>query len=116
MSNEEIAACFYDPFENDEGTMQDHLTSITRLMKSKTVELENLYGSIDQRTIMLQSLAVDMGELNKELASKTKIRDDVAAAIARHQKADEIHIEIDVLQSSPQGAKQLQQRYFKLMQ
>ena len=101
MSTEEIAACFYDPFESDEATMLDHLTMITRLMKLKTEELDNLYGSIDQRKIMLQSLAVDMGELRKELASKTKIRDQVSAAIAKYQKADEIHIEIDVLQNSP---------------
>ena len=57
-----------------------------------------------------------MADLRKQIEYKTQLRDRTTGEIDKLQKVDEMHIEIDVLQNTPQGIRELQERYYKLLQ
>jgi hypothetical protein len=79
------------------------LASVERLSISKIDELNKLYLQIDERTKVLQGLAIDLGSVKKEIEGKTQLRDRTQKEIDKFQKVDEMQIEIDILQQSPAG-------------
>lgn len=63
----------------------------------------------------MQNLGVDLATLRKQVADTEAEKQRVLSEITQLQKCDEIHIQIDVLQSSPEGVIQLKQRYNRLL-
>ena len=51
----------------------------------------------------MQNLGVDLATLRKQVADTEAEKQRVLSEITQLQKCDEIHIQIDVLQSSPEG-------------
>ena len=92
------------------------MAEIEGISLKKIDELNDLYQSVDSRTKVLQSLAIDLGQVRKEIQVKTDIRDRTIAEIEKLQKVDEMQIEIDVLQQSEHGIYLLKERYVKLTQ
>lgn len=68
----------------------------------------------DKRTEQLSELAVDLAQLRSLKESETAKTDRVRDRVQRLQNVDELHIEIDVLSTSPNGIHQLKERLQKI--
>ena len=73
------------------------------MTNNKIVELNEIYNSVDQRKKILAELAVDYVMVKKQIEQKMIAKDKLEIELTKMQKVNEIHIEIDVLQSSKEG-------------
>lgn len=81
----------------------------------KIPELDEIYNSVDQRQKILAELGVDYVNLKKQIEIKQRTKEGYEKQLTQYQKVNEIHIEIDILQQSPQGVQQLKERYLRIL-
>lgn len=101
LGNNQIKKYYYDPFVTEESVVQMNLKKIEEMTAYKIPELNEIYNSIDQRQKVLKDLAIDVVEARREIDEKNKRKEKLAAELKSLQKVEEIHIEIDVLQTTP---------------
>ena len=111
----EIRQCSYDPFVDDPAVIDGKLQVINELLPQKQKELEQFYKHVDTKNQQMQSLGVDLAALRQQVVEAEKVKLRLMSEIKQLQKCDEIHIQIDVLQSSADGVRQLKMRYNRLL-
>ena len=72
LGNQQIQDNYYDPFETDPDEIDKKLQQVHWMTEMKMEELSVLYQQIDQRTSMLQGLAVDIGQVRNEIKKKNE--------------------------------------------
>ena len=87
----------------NEATIAKNVRQIEVMTSNKISELNEIYVSVDQRKKILQALAVDFVEIQNQLKVKEAQKERIERELKSYQKVNEIHIEIDILQSTPEG-------------
>lgn len=69
----------------------------------------------DKRIEAMRSLAIDLAMLRKSKEEMDKTNQKLLHELNKRQNVDDIHIQIDVLSTTPQGVAQLKEKYAKLI-
>ena len=111
----EIEKVYYDPFETDEGEVSVKLAKVEQLVAKKQMEVDVVMGEMDKRVDAMRSLAIDLAMLRKSKEEMEETNQKLLYELNKRQNVDDIHIQIDVLSTTPQGVLQLKEKYAKLI-
>ena len=111
----EIEKVYYDPFETEEGEVSVKLSKVEQLVSKKQMELEEVMKQMDKRVDAMRSLAIDLAMLRKSKETMDDTNQKLLYELNKRQNVDDIHIQIDVLSTTPQGVLQLKEKYAKLI-
>ena len=111
----EIEKVYYDPFEGSEDNIHTNLAKVEDLVFKKQSELDEVMIDQDKRTDAMRSLAIDLAMLRKSKEEMEKTNQKLLHELHTRQNVDDVHIQIDVLSTTPQGVAQLKEKYAKLI-
>jgi len=111
----EIEKVYYDPFEADEDKVSTKLTKIETLVSKKQKDLDQVMNDQDKRIEAMRSLAIDLAMLRRSKEEMDKTNQKLLSELHKRQNVDDVHIQIDVLSTTPQGVAQLKEKYAKLI-
>lgn len=109
----EIEKVYYDPFQTED--IEVKLAKVEELVAKKQAELDEVMIDMDKRTDAMRSLAIDLSMLRKSKEDMTSTNEKLLHELEKRQNVDDIHIQIDVLSTTPQGIAQLKEKYAKLI-
>jgi chromosome segregation ATPase len=111
----EIEKNYYDPFTTDESEISTKLSKIESLITKKQKELNDVMEQQDKRVEAMRSLAIDLAMLRKSKGEMEKTNQKLLNELHKRQNVDDVHIQIDILSTTPQGVAQLKEKYAKLI-
>ncbi|CAI2366387.1 unnamed protein product [Moneuplotes crassus] len=111
----EIEKVYYDQFTSDEGEIHTKLDKIEKIAAKKQKDLDEVMGEQDKRIEAMRSLAIDLAMLRKSKEEMEDTNKKLLHELNTRQNVDDVHIQIDVLSTTPQGVAQLKEKYAKLI-
>ncbi len=111
----EIEKAYYDPHLSDEAEIQRQLHKVETILDKKIEEYKEVMEKYDKRTEAMRGLAVDLAMLRKQKDEMEAANNVLGRKLEAIQNVNDIHIQIDVLQTTEEGTYQLREKYAKLI-
>lgn len=108
--NKDIEAIYYDPFEEDRIVIKEKLVDVINMNEEKQYELKKTFQELDQVNNNLKKVAFDLNNTRMEFNKLEKDNTLMAKRLDKLQNVDELHIELDIL-NSDEGLEIIKKKY-----